>query len=163
MLEIIAGAALGLWFVLSVLAQFRKSATVHRWDVFSLAVPYRFFGPDPRLEDTRVSIRRLAAHGTTCEWQPVWDYQRRTLLDALWNPRRRADQAFAKDCWRVAEACRRGVAPEALETLPTFQRVLNVVRQQADGPFEVRVAIVRLGIDQTDSENVVLQSEPRGN
>lgn len=169
MLRPLAGGALGLWFALSVLAQARPAPLrrLLRFDALNLVTRYSFFGPDPRLEDTRVVSRRLAADGTSSEWQPVWNYQSRTLLGALWNPRRRADYGFAKDCWRVAAASRRGVAPGDLETSPPFQRVLNVVRHRTFGPggaglFEFHVAIVRFGTDASDTEDIVLRSGPRG-
>src|SRR5688500_10696823 len=104
-LEPIVGGALGLWFAVSALAQWPSSTPPRRLlrrDVLDLVTRYTFFGPDPRVEDTRVESRRLAQDGASTEWQPVWTYRPRTLLRTLWNPRRLADAGFAKDCWRVA-------------------------------------------------------------
>ena len=172
-LEPIVGSALALWFALSVVAQLRPSTAwspLGRFDVLKLVTPYRFFGPHPRVEDARISSRRLSGNGPSSEGQPVWAERPRTLLDALWNPRRRAGYGFAKDCWRVAEASRHGVTPHQLESSLPFQRVLNVVRHRTVGPggtgqFEFRVAVVRFGSDRPDTEEteeIVFESGTRG-
>jgi hypothetical protein len=170
-LESIAGGALMLWFALSALAQLRPSNPI-RWlrriDVLNLVIPYRFFGPDPRLEDSRVVSRRVPEAGSMsiAEWQPVWPRRPRILLDAIWNPRRMADYGFAKDSWHVASACRSGVPLQQLQESLPFKRLLTVVRHRTLGPdgaglFEFRVALVRFGRDQPETEDIVFHSGPR--
>ena len=170
LLEPLVGGALGVWFALSLVAQFRPFSArspLGRFDVLNLVTPYRFFGPNPRVEDARLFSRQLSGHGPSAEWLLIGNERSGTWLDVLWNPRRRASYGFAKDCWRIAEACRHGVAPDQLESSLPFKRVLNVVRYRTLSPndagqFEFRVSIVRFGRGRSDTEEIVFQSGPRG-
>jgi hypothetical protein len=166
-LELTAGVMLGTWFVTSLLAQIHWAGLRRalRLDVLQLVTQYSLFAPHPRMIDTRIRSRSIARDGSTSDWQNVWCFRRRSLMGAFWNPQRRADYAFAKDCWRVAALFRRGIDMDKAASTRSYRRLLNVVihragRSELDSCVEFELATVTPQPGHSGPEEVVVRSGP---
>jgi hypothetical protein len=95
---------LALWFLLSVLVQFRPVAGVGRlvvWvksrDVLALIPAWTFFAPNPGTRDYELLYRDLLVDGLYTPWKeverPVGSFTR-----ALWNPAKRRQKAVVDLC-----------------------------------------------------------------
>lgn len=81
--------ALAFWFLISIPHQFtgRVGKTVRRHNPFGLIPGWTFFAPTPGTSDYRFVFRDVLPEGPS-EWNEVEWCRPRSLLDALWHPRR---------------------------------------------------------------------------
>jgi hypothetical protein len=94
--DIVFGAVLLFWFVLSIVAHipsalFRK---LRSFDCFGLLPVWSFFAPNPATHDNRVFLRAITKAGYS-EWKPLKIPVAHHVNRALWNPYRRNRKAIS--------------------------------------------------------------------
>lgn len=91
MLSAVFLAILGLWLLLTILAQFHPSPWV-RWvqarDALTLIPDWSFFAPEPIAGDLQILYRDLLFDGQLTPWKEV-TFHNASLLRAIWNPEKR--------------------------------------------------------------------------
>ena len=97
---VVIGALASVWFMLSVLNQFKRGrliARIKRHDVFALIPTWTFFAPRPGVTDYHVMYRDCSLSGGFSRWQEV-RWQRPGPLRGVWNPSKRAGKGITDMC-----------------------------------------------------------------
>ncbi len=92
-MEIAIGAALGIWFLLSVISQFDHTVVdrMRRHDCFGLIPIWTFFAPNPGQTDYHL-IYRDKVRDEQGSWTEVPMVHTRTMWHFLWNPHKRVNK-----------------------------------------------------------------------
>lgn len=96
-MEIIVGAVLLFWLVLSAINQFSFAffnKLVARYDHVMLMPRYTFFAPNPGSTDYRFLVRDYHGEDKPCPWQEIPIVRKRSLRDAFWNPDKRRSKGL---------------------------------------------------------------------
>jgi hypothetical protein len=95
---------LAVWFLLSVLSQFRQVAwlgdwisRLKGWDHLALLPSWTFFAPNPGTRDYELLYRDRLVDGTYTPWKEV-ERPVGTLARAVWNPSKRRQKAVVDLC-----------------------------------------------------------------
>jgi len=92
---------LGLWFALSVVAQFhhgRWVRRIRRYDIFGLVPTWTFFAPRPSVNDYHILYRDKTAEGTVGPWRELFTHHYSPVLRGIWNPRKREAKVISDVC-----------------------------------------------------------------
>jgi hypothetical protein len=94
--ETAAIVAISMWSALSVIRQLypRKPHWLSVIDICSLVPSWRFFGPKPTTSDLHLLLS-YKKRGVTVESVDITPYYPRSILSAVWNPRRRLRKSMA--------------------------------------------------------------------
>lgn len=86
----------GGWLLLSIICQFRGSATqaIRRFDIFSLVPRWTFFAPNPGRHDSHLVYRDRQSDGRLTTWTEIPTIPERSWLSAFWNPDKREKKAL---------------------------------------------------------------------
>ncbi|PAW95018.1 hypothetical protein CKK33_16545 [Mucilaginibacter sp. MD40] len=89
----VVGLLLALWFVATVICQFRESKASnfirHHLDTFGMIPLWTFFAPSPGKRDYHLLFRDKYADQTVGEWQQMEITEERKLWSCIWNPQKR--------------------------------------------------------------------------
>lgn len=95
---------LALWFLLSVLAQFRRVAWLGDWvsrvkhrDYLALIPAWAFFAPNPGTRDFELLFRDRLVDGQFTPWKEM-ERPVGSFLRAIWNPSKRRQKAVVDMC-----------------------------------------------------------------
>jgi hypothetical protein len=90
-LETLLVTLFGLWFSLSILAQFHleKFDRYRTHDLFHLIPNWTFFAPNPGRTDYHLIFRDKRRDGSTGDWKELPLLYRRRFWSFLWNPEKR--------------------------------------------------------------------------
>jgi len=89
---------LGVWLLASTICQFnilRLENFFRRWDIFSLLPRWSFFAPNPGVTDYHLLYRDKDQENECGRWYEYAIASKRTLVGAVWNPRKRTKKALA--------------------------------------------------------------------
>lgn len=164
MLEVVAGIVFGAWFLLSLAGQiWGRDSNIRRMPIGRLIPDWRFFAPEPAVDDRVVIYRRKSAD----EIGPVETvhFPRARALRWIWNPQNRRHKAvldLSDGVHRLADRLNDGQQsrdlPDALVLTEPYLVLLNLVttrlRQSASGL--VQFAIIHRG--WPDHEELVFLS-----
>ena len=94
LLELIIGLALVIWFVLSILLQFRGrlSERLAAHDFLNLLPIWTFFAPAPGASDYHLLYRDFDSLGVASEWVQIPSTFQRSVIRTIWNPRKRINK-----------------------------------------------------------------------
>src|SRR3954470_12564692 len=100
--------ALGGWFVVAVLNQFRFRwfDRVRRRDRLYLLPAWTFFAPNPGRSDYHLVYRDRRRDGSLTDWREVPLGAPRRPYSCVWNPRKRARKALSDIVGIVVSAIR---------------------------------------------------------
>lgn len=95
--DFLVAGALGIWFVVSVVAQVhnKRLNRLRRLDHFSLIPLWTFFAPNPGKSDYHLIYRDELDDGSLTAWTEIPLTHRRTWLTSLWNPTKRETKVLA--------------------------------------------------------------------
>jgi hypothetical protein len=84
-----------VWLVLSIINQFDPGwfRKIKKYDYFSLIPKWTFFAPQPGSTDYHLYYRDIMDNGEICEWTVAISPEKRSLVTAIWNPRKRVRKA----------------------------------------------------------------------
>jgi hypothetical protein len=165
LLEVLIAALFGSWFLLSLAGQLWPRDTLFLRSPLARLVPdWRFFAPEPAVEDRVVVYRFKSAADETGPLQTVV-LPRTGARRWLWNPENRRRKAFfdlTDGLQRLVESLnkgeRRSDVPDALMLTEPYLVLLNVVsarRASSDGGL-VQFGIIERG--WPDHEELVFLS-----
>lgn len=89
---------LGFWLLASTICQFnilRLEKVFRRMDYFSLLPRWSFFAPNPGVTDYHLLYRDKNQEDECGRWYEYKISSRRTLLGAVWNPKKRTKKALS--------------------------------------------------------------------
>lgn len=90
--------SLGFWLLASAICQFnilRLEDFLRRLDYFSLLPRWSFFAPNPGVTDYHLLYRDKDPRNECGRWNELPIASKRTLLGALWNPKKRSKKALS--------------------------------------------------------------------
>lgn len=95
---------LALWFLISLLAQFRRVAWLGDWvsrvksrDTLALIPAWTFFAPNPGTRDFELLFRDRLVEGQYTPWKEL-ERPVGSILRAIWNPAKRRQKAVVDMC-----------------------------------------------------------------
>lgn len=135
---------LGVWFAVSVAAQFRdeRFEKLRRFDVFGLVPLFTFFAPNPGHSDQHLLYRDRSASGAVGEWVEIPLVDARRWYSVVWGPDKREKKILADAInslmTSVERQSRSGVDATDLQyylmlSVP-YLTLLNVVVQRPAAP-----------------------------
>ncbi|MEP0262705.1 hypothetical protein [Dokdonia sp.] len=89
---------LGFWLLASAICQFnilRLETFFRRMDYFSLLPRWSFFAPNPGVTDYHLLYRDKDKENECGRWKELPIASKRTLLGAIWNPKKRSKKALS--------------------------------------------------------------------
>lgn len=89
---------LGFWLLASAICQFnilRLESFFRRMDYFSLLPRWSFFAPNPGVTDYHLLYRDKDQENECGRWRELPIASKRTLLGAIWNPKKRSKKALS--------------------------------------------------------------------
>ncbi len=89
---------LGFWLLASAICQFnilRLEKFFRRMDYFSLLPRWSFFAPNPGVTDYHLLYRDKDQEDECGRWTEYAIASKRTLIGAVWNPKKRAKKALS--------------------------------------------------------------------
>ena len=131
MFEIASALIFGLWFILTVLNQYRRGmliGRIKRHDPFGLIPTWTFFAPRPGTTDHNVLYRDRLSDGSYSPWREVLP-PGTGMIRLLWNPAKRSRKAVGDSCQQVVRLIGRRIGKRLLTQVP-YLTLLNYVCQQ---------------------------------
>jgi hypothetical protein len=137
---------LAFWFLLSVLAQFRRVGRVGEWlngvkgkDVLALIPSWTFFAPNPGTRDHELLYRDRLVDGRYSTWKEI-ERPVGSLVRAIWNPSKRRQKAVVDMCsilMRVAAQSKTEMAAKRLVISVPYLGLLTYVSCREASPLSV--------------------------
>lgn len=120
-----------LWLLASLVSQspFRRWDHLRRLDVFHLIIPdWRFFAPNPGIDDYHVLARDLGPDGARDPWFEVGFVGERRWTQFFWFPARRYEKTVFDAANELIKICVEAEDTEAASMTVPYLTLLNHVR-----------------------------------
>ena len=120
---------LGFWLLVSTICQFnilRLEDFFRRMDYFSLLPRWSFFAPNPGVTDYHLLYRDKCEKNECGRWREYAIASKRTLLGALWNPKKRTKKALA-DAVQTLIRSSKELTPAQYKTSVCYIALVNFI------------------------------------
>lgn len=155
---------LTIWFLLSMLAQFRGStplgrvvSSIKRRDLFAVIPAWSFFAPNPGMTDTEVLFRDCMVDGEYSPWIAL-GFERGKSTRVIWNPDKRFQKVINDMCSSVLRMAYQNTDNKQIMLSIPYLALLSYVSGLAPDAFaEYRqFTIVRAFGYHTDRQPTIL-------
>jgi hypothetical protein len=138
---------LAMWFLFSILAQFRRVGWMGGWvnwvksrDVLAMIPSWTFFAPNPGTRDHELLYRDRLVDGRYSAWKEI-ERPVGSLARAFWNPAKRRQKAVVDMCsilMRIASRSKTEIAAKRLVISVPYLGLLTYISCKEAGPLSVQ-------------------------
>jgi hypothetical protein len=120
---------LGIWFFLSIIAQFRGIKLI-KWiidrDPFAFIPSWTFFAPNPGVTDYQILYRDKLSDGQFSNWKEI-PFRNHSILHSILNSEKRRRKAIANCCIALLQIPNKDLKNKAILSSAPYLTILSYI------------------------------------